>query len=540
MNGCHRASLPVLITAASLLISLSACDAQAPGSEPWRYSTPEQQGFDSAVLLELVQRIETEDLDIHSIVLMRNDHVFFEFYKHPYGPETLQHTMSVGKSVVSTLVGIALEDGQLSGLDEPLLTSFPEFRLQGSDPRKAQITLHDALTMRTGLNVGDEANGTILSDILSGNSWARATWAQNLIAPPGKAFNYSSLVTHLITLATQRAVGRDLFDYATEKLFVPLGASRIQVERDPDGHWFGAGSLWMTSRDMLRFGRLYLNDGVWSNKQIVPKSWVAASTRNQIGKVPVNVTGIADARYGYQWWVFDGAYAAIGVGGQIIMVIPELDLVIVVTRADTTFDLIDGYLLRALSDSFWNWRSNRETTRQLERLTKRLSKPHQGSADQRTAMGHNISGQRFTMASGTASAIYRSFTLFFSEDSSSFKFETDEGELTISLGGRNDPAFSPAGYRAQRPDQAGLIAASAWWTATNKLNLDFHEVGYPIKERWELTFDEPDTKVSVQIRGADQGEWQYVATSVNTETAFPEEKGQSAKPRAQFIERGSP
>ncbi|MCG8382215.1 MAG: beta-lactamase family protein [Gammaproteobacteria bacterium] len=518
--------LIVQLLLVGLLALLGACSTPSPahGTDPWAYSTPEQQGFDSEVLIELLHKIDAKDLDIHSIVLMRNDHVFFEFYKYPYGPETRQHTMSVGKSVLSALVGIALENGHLSGLHIPMLDSFPEYQLIASDPRKLQITLLDALSMQAGLDVSDD-NEHILSEIRANESWIGSTWAQDVIHPPGQTFNYSSFVSHLIAQVTQRAVGRDLMDYARRELFDPIGIGGVQIERDPEGHWFGAGGLWMTSRDMLRFGRLYLENGRWEGEQIVPKQWVRDSTRNQIGNQIASANGVTGAHYGYQWWVFDGAYAAIGVGGQMILIVPELDFVAVITRAEPEFDLIDSFIFRGLQSVFWELKSNPEAVAELELLIKKMAEPHRNVPSEPPALAHAISGQRFEITSDDApdgSPAYRAFTLHFGKgpDICSLKLESENGILTVPLGDKGAPSFSAAGDRAQRPDRASRIAASAWWLSDNKLTVDLHEVGYPIKERWNFTFGNQGADVTVQFRGAAQGQWSYVAKPSDDRSSF--------------------
>jgi len=519
----------ILFVGFALTIGSCASNPKPSGSDPWSYSTPEQQGFDSEVLIDLLETIEAEERDIHSIILMRRDHVFFEFYNYPYGPETLQYTASVGKSVLSALVGIALENGQLDGLDTPILDSFPEYKSNAVDPAKARITLRDALTMQAGLDAGDDTDQA-LEDIVSSNSWIESTWQREMIQPSGQGYNYSSFVSHLISQVTERAIDDELSNFARRELLDLIGIEQVLVDRDPQDQWFGAGPLWMSARDMLRFGRLYLEKGKWNGEQIVPKQWVKDSTRNQIGKQPASTQGIKDARYGYHWWVFDGAYAAIGAGGQMIMVVPELDLVAVVTRADPDFDVTDDYLLKALKSVFWKAKANPTAVAELDTIIESMGKPvtrkakpaqkmaksAQKAFDYQLAIASDISGQRFELITGgvpDAVLAYRSFTLNFENkpNLSSVQFETDSGNLEVLLGPKGAPLFTDRGERARRPDKISQLAASTWWTDDNELVMDFHEVGFPIKERWHLTFVEQEAVVTIKYRGAAVGEWSYVA-----------------------------
>jgi len=377
--------------------------------------------------------------------------------------------------VLSALVGIALERGQLTGLGTPILDSFPEHIEAASDPRKSEITLRDALTMQTGLNAGDE-NIPILSSIIASDSWAGSTWAQEMIQPVGQTFNYSSFVSHLVSQVLERAIDGNLEEYARMTLFDPIGIGDLQIEKDADGKWFGSGPLWMTSQDMLRFGRLYLNGGKWNGEQVVPKQWVSDSTRNQIGNQPAAPAG-DNARYGFQWWVFDGAYAAMGAGGQRIMVIPGLDLVAVITSADPTFNLIEGYLLPALKSTFWRAKANPSAVAELDRLIEKMGKASEIASTERPSLERAISGQRFEFTSSGApdwAIAYRSFILHFEEDPklSRLRFESDRKNFEVSIGRKGAPLFSDAGDYGQRPDKTGQFASAAWWTGDNTLEVD--------------------------------------------------------------------
>jgi CubicO group peptidase (beta-lactamase class C family) len=147
-----------------------------------------------------------------------------------------------------------------------------------------------------------------------------------MAAAPGAAFNYSSGVSHLLSAIIQEATGMRTFSFAREYLFEPLGISRVHWPSDPHGIAFGGGGLWLTPRDMARFGQLYLQGGVWGGKQVVPAEWVEASISRQ-----VNAHGAAPY-YGYQWWVrSSGTYAAHGYRGKRIFVIPDLEMVVVFT-----------------------------------------------------------------------------------------------------------------------------------------------------------------------------------------------------------------
>jgi CubicO group peptidase (beta-lactamase class C family) len=258
---------------------------------------------------------------------------------------------SVTKSVVSTLVGIAVSDGYLT-IEQPLRELLPAYAGRMTS-RVGGITVRQLLTMTAGLP-GDD--GTDLRP--SGDDWVADILRRGTVQPPGQTFAYSSVSSHLLAAILVEATGRPLLAYAREKLFDPLGIdTRPAFEpilaagkpepfrayekagfawpRDPQGVHVGYGYAKMSAPDMLKLGNLFLNDGAWEGEQLVPPSWVEEAT----SAVVSTSGGEGGDGYGYQWWVTDAgdhtAFAAIGYGGQIIEVVPDLRLVVV---ASTLFD----------------------------------------------------------------------------------------------------------------------------------------------------------------------------------------------------------
>jgi CubicO group peptidase (beta-lactamase class C family) len=253
---------------------------------------------------------------------------------------------SVTKSVISTLVGVALAEGSIKSLDQPLAQLLPQ-HLKDMTPPVAAITLRELLTMTAGLDE-DRADGGTGPWIQSTNL-VRGILREGVHQPPGGQFGYSTGTSHLLAAIVVRATGRPLLDYARDKLFDPLGivtrpaaqpllvpASMAGYEKagfawpvDHQGINFGGGFLKMRPRDMVKLGQLYLDVGRWNNTQIVPPAWVLGATTAHVSAP----SGFGGSSYGYQWWVTtagqDPAYAAVGAGGQLIEVVPNLKLVVV-------------------------------------------------------------------------------------------------------------------------------------------------------------------------------------------------------------------
>ncbi|HEY7574199.1 MAG TPA: serine hydrolase, partial [Thermoanaerobaculia bacterium] len=205
-----------------------------------------------------------------------------------------------------------------------------------ADPRRDRMTLRDVLTMTTGIRWDEES--TEYTDpanncaVMEGkDDWVRYVLEQPMAAEPGKTFVYNSGATQLLSYLIWKATGRPADDYAREHLFGPLGIE-FYWKRTPMGLADTEGGLYLTPRDLAKIGYLYLKDGVWDGKRILPQDWARTSTQ------PLVATNDEPFRYGYQWWTLPGAgrrspeaFAARGYGGQLLIVVRELDLIAVFT-----------------------------------------------------------------------------------------------------------------------------------------------------------------------------------------------------------------
>jgi CubicO group peptidase (beta-lactamase class C family) len=253
---------------------------------------------------------------------------------------------SVTKSVMSALIGIALDEGHLDSVDQTLADLLPSHVAEMSLQAKG-ITLRQLLTMTGGL----PSEGDVVDDFVTARGWVGKILADGPIQPPGQNFAYSSDGSHLLSAIMVQATGQSVLHYARERLFAPLGIDTDPAAEpmmrtypirgydqadfawptDPEGVHLGWCCLKLTARDMAKLGQLWLNDGDWNGTQLVSAQWVTESTQPH---VETGSSAVAD-QYGYHWWVteVDGqpAFAAAGVGGQLVAVVPALDLVVVVS-----------------------------------------------------------------------------------------------------------------------------------------------------------------------------------------------------------------
>ena len=277
--------------------------------------------------LEGVVRAGESMRRLHSLLVSHRGELVLERYFNGTAPTDSQNVKSVSKGVVSALVGIAIEQGYVRG---PSVT-LGEYFGGDAGAEKAGITLENLLTMRAGLR--STSNGNYGAWVQS-DDWIEFALEQPLEARPGRHMQYSSGNTHLLSAVLTKATGRSTLEFAREVLAEPLGFRLAPWPRDPQGIYFGGNDMELTPRQMLAFGELYLNGGKSKGRQVVPEAWVEASLR------PHAASPVGEGRYyGYGWWICTLAgYStphAWGYGGQFIMLVPELELVIATTSSSS-------------------------------------------------------------------------------------------------------------------------------------------------------------------------------------------------------------
>jgi CubicO group peptidase (beta-lactamase class C family) len=311
----------------------------------WALSTPDAEGFDGDALVSATERLLDRPLDVHAVLVERHGRLVLEMYqggmdrsvyslfatRRSFGPGTLHDVRSVGKTVTSLLYGIALAHGKVPELDGVLARSFPGLEGPALDNAR-RIRVRHLLDMSSGLAWTEGRPG--LNDELR-LFWTRDLPAHVLERPiatePGTRFNYNGGGTALLAHFIERGTGQPLDRFAAQHLFAPMGVDAWEWVRDVHGRPMAFNGLRLRPRDLLKFGRLTLDDGRWNDRQLVPADWIRASW------TPGFATGIADFRYRAQWWsgtvTWKGRelawHAAFGNGGQRLFAVPGLDLAIV-------------------------------------------------------------------------------------------------------------------------------------------------------------------------------------------------------------------
>ncbi|MGD2079415.1 MAG: serine hydrolase, partial [Chloroflexota bacterium] len=280
---------------------LNAVDYTPESSDQWQISTPEAQGLDPALVAEMYYNA-SELESIYSLLLFKNGYLVAEDYFNGGSAEQNVNIHSVTKSITSALVGIALEQGCLTNLDQKMMDFFPEFADEITDPRKNEITLRQMLQMRAGYP-WEESTGELLDLLFSGFHTSTLVDVP-LVRDPGSDFDYSNLTSHLIGIIVARACESDLKSFAQEYLFSPLGIEPQFWQVDWDGNYLGFSDVHLSASDMAKFGLMYLNGGEYEGEQIVPADWTHDSRQiysEDAWKIRVG-RNWDDNGYGYQWW----------------------------------------------------------------------------------------------------------------------------------------------------------------------------------------------------------------------------------------------
>jgi CubicO group peptidase (beta-lactamase class C family) len=313
---------------------LAAVDYAPQTTGDWTTSTPAEHGLEPDAVADLYWRAGQLE-SIYSLLIVKDGELVAEEYFNGGQLEQKALIQSATKSFTGALVGIAIDEGCLTSVDESMMTYFPELADRLDDPRKNDITVEQLLQFRAGYQ-WEESSPELLEMLYQGFRPSSLIDVP-LVRDPGTGWDYSNLSTHLLSIATSRACDTDLLDFAKDRLFGPLGIEPGKWGQDWEGYRWGPGELHLRARDMARFGQLWLDDGVVDGEQVLPPSWIEDSWTPYTEGAWYSRVGHNFGRtaYGYQWWIIDAGthtyYLAWGHGGQQIAVLPELDMVVVVT-----------------------------------------------------------------------------------------------------------------------------------------------------------------------------------------------------------------
>ena len=321
----------------------------------WEIATPSSQGLNDTILSYAADEAASFDF-LRGMIIVRNEYIVSEDYFTHYTKDDPHKIYSVTKSFMSALIGIAIKLGLIDNVDQKILDFFPDYDPSEMDPRMAEVTIKHLLTMTSGINA-NSINYPFYAII----NWMETILKIPLDFDPGDDFLYSSYSTHLLSGIVANASGLSTQEFAERYLLGPLGIRIYQWDDDPEGYHMGGTGMYLTPRDLARFGCLYLNNGSIDGRQVVSSEWIQESLQNHVSFQ--DWQDFKEFKYGYLWYhgllSNHRAFCAIGYGGQLIVAFPDLNMCIVTicsgyavgseSQGDILLEWINDFMLPAVN-----------------------------------------------------------------------------------------------------------------------------------------------------------------------------------------------
>ncbi len=327
-------------------------------TEEWQFSTPEEQGMNSDKLDEAMAFIHENEIRCDGLVVIRNGYIVYEAYPSTrYSSFTMHRLYSTTKSVLSALIGIAVDHGNISSIDTPVLDYFPDISPANPSPEKEMMTLRHLLTMTAGVEWDEHSMSyssleNPIGQMYRSTNPPKYFLDRPMAATPGDVWVYNSGCSLLLSHILNRTTGMKPLDFAYEYLFGPLGIDRADWYADSTGIHSGAGELFLTPRDLAKIGYLFLNNGTWDQQTVISKDWVNESTTH----LTENQRKGSYIGYGLHWWTVPGLnlYFTAGLYGQEMYVDTTHNMIAVFTgsvpvdEAPPWLSIVYDYILPSL------------------------------------------------------------------------------------------------------------------------------------------------------------------------------------------------
>ncbi|MBS4200857.1 serine hydrolase [Bacillus sp. FJAT-49732] len=442
-------------------------------------SKPEEQNVSPKSIIDFVNALETEELEVHSFIVLRHGQVIAEGTWSPYNEEHPHILNSLSKSFTSTAIGLAVEEGKLS-LDDDVISFFLEYMTDEIERNMANLKVRHLLSMSTGHDEDTTPN------LRRSNDWVREFLNMPIVHKPGTHFLYNTGATYMLSAILTKVTGMKLLDYLEPRLFEPLGMSDITTTTCPKGIHFGGAGMSVKIEDIAKFGLLYLQKGVWEGKRIIPEHWVEQATSKQISNG--NDDHDWAQGYGYQFWrCRHGAYRGDGAFGQFCVVLPEQDAVVAITAG--VMDM--GDILNLVWDHLLPGMTGPAEGQQSDLDRKLASLTYDSPRVLTTSPNINRwSGKRFEAQPNDVGISAFSFT--FSEEKGEFVFWDSEGqhEFQIGYGKWIESEYSIAGQKV-------MAAVSGTWRNRNTFEVTIRLLGTPFCDTWTCDFIHGAVRINV-------------------------------------------
>lgn len=497
------------LLALGLLLTLRARSAESYWpTHLWRTSTPEAQGFDSETLARALQTIRERKSPIHSLLIERNGYLILDTYFFPFKDGEKHDIASATKSITSTLIGIAIGEGRLAGVGQPVLSVLSDSSISYRDARKERLTIEDLLTMRSGLNCRFDEGELTLNQMRASAHWVPFMLNLPMASDPGSTWVYCSGGMHVLSGVISKVTGRDAFAFAREKLFAPLDIRDASWPSDPDGVSDGWGDLHLQPRDMAKIGYLWLHWGSWDGRQIVPVEYARAAAQPH-SHAP---------EYGYGFWIYQDrrppvltnvgrVFEAQGRGGQRIWVIPEANMVVVTTGGGVEPADVAALIFPALKSDGRLPPNSRGDARLAAASLAATKPPRPHPAQPLPSLARLISGKVYLLNENGLGLKSMSLEFTSTPPTLSLGFVDGQSE-TRPFGLDGIPRVSPS-HNIRPPATSTIsidgygnssVAVSGAWEDDHTLALDYDTVGNINDYQINLVFQDRQMEVKLRER----------------------------------------
>ena len=480
------AALGILGLCALFVVPCAAQSAPPAARFQWPTSTPEAQGLSSEAMAGLVDYGAANSMD--SLLVIRHGTLVAEATYAPFRPGMKHAVNSVTKAVVGTLAGIAHEEGTLGPLDLNLGDLFPGSAFRASDAAKRSVTLAQLLTMTSGLAWQEPLTEDVPRSLLEmrrSPNWVDYVLSRPMAALPGTTFNYDSGTWQLLVAALQKKTAMDPREFARQKLFDPLDITDVDWPRDPQGLPAGGFGLAMHPRDMAKIGWLYLRGGDWQGRQLVPRRWI-----DEVVHADVDMHLAADPgfRYANGWWVLPDrhAYLAVGFLRQLIVVLPDLDMVVVATgkRHYPLAEFVDRLRTAALRDAATS--QTADGNRALALALRRASTEVESAVLPASAKAASISGRTYLLADNPFGL--RVVRLTLDEDSSRFDVQLADPTAADGIATVSAPVGLHGVFGGASEPSAHPVVAKGTWLDRDTFELTTQSIAEGVVRTFRLTY----------------------------------------------------
>lgn len=480
-----------------LLIWCLALSGQLLSQTALPRSTPEAEGVSSESILKFLDAAAKSDHEFHSLMILRHGKVVAEGWWNPYKPD-LKHTMySCSKSFAATAVGFAVAEKKLS-VEDKVISFFPDETPANVSQNLDKLKIKHLLSMSVGQSF--DATGPVVLT----NDWVRTFLNIPIVHEPGTKFLYNSAATYMLSAIVQKVTGEKIFDYLTPRLFKPLGITGVDWEVDPKGINVGGWGLRLKTEDMAKFGQLFLQNGMWQGKQILPTAWIEEASTMKIMQDPGATQARKDSSdwlqgYAYQMWRSrHNSYRGDGAFGQYILVLPEKDAVIAITsetgNMQTELNLVWKYLLPGFQEGKLS--ADSKMQKQLKARLASLALPLPAGQPISTEAG--LSGKTYSIISPDRRL--ESFTLDFKEgvchmtlntDSVIHQFDFGNGKWIRSETSKYGP-YLVARAQANRTGLSPFKTETSYhWTSDKTIEFKLRYIESPHTETIRFAISEP-------------------------------------------------